>query len=236
MLLPWLGILALLLLKSNRNGPAWLIWLPLGLVTAATLTPWPGLPSGTEVLLDMVGALAFGLAAVWLLANELRRKYRLLTFLCIAPTLLGFSGLGLVSRQDVEWLSVEAVQVGIALGVAALVISLAMTVAGFLVRRRYRFWSFCLWLVLLVPAVWLVVAAPFLLVAGLTSGGRIPWGQLVFPVLVVAAITFAILLPFLVLSCVSGLFRERLKALLHATQAPPPLPNAAVEANLQFRC
>jgi hypothetical protein len=62
--------------------------------------------------------------------------------------------------------------------------------------------------------------------------GRIAWpGGMEFtpfiPVgLFMAMVTFAILLPFLILSSVSPFFRERLKALLHLKPEAPP----AIEA------
>ena len=89
LLLPWLAILGLLALKPNRCAAAWLIWLPLGCVIAFTLPP-PILPSGTDFFLDVIAALAVGLAAVWLLSNYLRRPHRLLTFLCVLLALAGF--------------------------------------------------------------------------------------------------------------------------------------------------
>ena len=57
---------------------------------------------------------------------------------------------------------------------------------------------------------------------------------LVAVVLVVSGISFGSLLPFLVLAFVNGLYRERLKGLLHLGGAvPPPVitpPPAPVEA------
>ncbi len=73
LLLPWLAILGLLVLKPNRCAAAWLIWLPLGCVIAFTLALLPILPAGTDFFLDVIAALAVGLAAVWLLSDYLRR-------------------------------------------------------------------------------------------------------------------------------------------------------------------
>ena len=67
----------------------------------------------------------------------------------------------------------------------------------------------------------------------MASGGRIAWSEFFVPVLAVAAVNFATLLPFLILSSASPFFRERLKALLHVKpEAPPaiaPLPDASVK-------
>ena len=63
LLLPWLAMLGLLALKPNRCAAAWWIWLPLGCVIAFTLALLPVLPSGANFFLDVIAALAVGLAA-----------------------------------------------------------------------------------------------------------------------------------------------------------------------------
>ena len=236
MLLPWLAILALLALKSNRNGAAWLIWLPVGFVTALTLAPLSLLPSGTETFLDAIGALAVGLAAVWLLSDHRHQRNRPLTFLSLLLTLAGFSGLGLISRLGGELLNGENLVIGIALGLTAFVVSLALILTGQLLRSRYRPLGTYMWLFVLLVVLWLVFTAPFFLFAILSSGGRIPWSEFFVPVLVVATITFATLLPFLLLSSASRFFRERLKAILHVKPQPPPLSEPLMEPNLHLRC
>jgi hypothetical protein len=119
LLLPWLVILGLLALKPNRCAAAWLIWLPLGCVIAFTLAPPDILPSGTNFFLDVIAALAVGLAAVWLLSNYLRRQHRFVTFLCILPALAGFSALAHVSRQGWSF-TPETLVTGITLAVGVL--------------------------------------------------------------------------------------------------------------------
>ena len=102
--LPWLAVLLLFLVKSNRYGRAWWIWLPLGCVAAMehdVAVSLEFLPSGTaDMFLEMAGSLAFGVAAVWLLAPQLARSHRLITFLCLAPTLAVFSLFSFLVRQD----------------------------------------------------------------------------------------------------------------------------------------
>jgi len=102
--LPWLAVLLLLLAKPNRCGRAWWIWLPLGCVAAMeqlSQSAFEFLPSGTaDMFLEMAGSLAFGVAAVWLLAPQLARRHRFVTFLCLAPTLGVFSLFSFLVRQD----------------------------------------------------------------------------------------------------------------------------------------
>ena len=68
--LPWLAILALLMLKPNRCASAWWILVPLACVGGVASLPEPVrqlLPSSQfEIFLELIGALGFGLAAVWL--------------------------------------------------------------------------------------------------------------------------------------------------------------------------
>lgn len=229
LLLPWLAILLLLALKSNRTAAAWLIWLPLGCVLALTLLP-PVLPSGSEIFLDAISALAIGLAAVWLLANHLRKPHRLLTFLFVLIALAGFSGLAFLSRQSADLLEAETLAIGVGVAVVALVSAIALTLAGWLVRKNYRPLAVYFGLLVSLLAVWLVVSAPFYLFVLIAQSGEIPISGYFLFIFVLTAGHFALLLPFLILSSANSFFRERLKALLNVSPvAPPVLPEAALK-------
>ena len=221
--LPWLVILGLLALKANRCAAAWLIWLPLGCVFALTLSPPAFMPAGTNFLLDVIAALAIGLAAVWLLANHLRRQHRFVTFLSVLLTLAGFSVLAGASKQGLSLLTVESLQIGIVLAIGVLASTVALNLAGLICRSRYRPLGLYPWVLLLLAGVWLLIAAPFFVFAMIASSGGIPWSEFFIPVLVVAAVNFATLLPFLILSSASPFFRERLKAVLHVKAEMPPI-------------
>jgi hypothetical protein len=229
LLLPWLVILGLLALKPNRRPAAWLIWLPLTAVMALTLLP-PIMPASASFLLDAIAALAFGLAAVWLLSNYLRRAHRLLTFFCVLPTLAAFSALAFVARQGGSWLEVETLQIGIFLALGALASTIALSLGGWICRSRYRPLGIYPWLFALLAMAWLLMSAPFFLFAVLASGGQIPWSEFFTPVLAVAAGNFVLLFPFLILSSSCAFFRERLKALLNVKlDIPPQLPATSLK-------
>jgi hypothetical protein len=220
--LPWLVILGLLALKPNRCAAAWWIWLPLGCVIAFTLAPLDIPPSGTNFFPDVIAAMAAGLAAVWLLADYLRRQHRFVTFLCILPALAGFSALAFVSQQG--WsLTSETLVVGIMLAVGVLASAGALSLGGLICRGRYRPFGLYVWLLIMLAAIWLVIAAPFFLFALIASGGKLPWSEFFIPVFAAAALNFATLLPFLILSSASPFYRERLKALLRVKPETPPL-------------
>ncbi len=218
---PWLLILGLLALKPNRNISAWLIWLPLGCGLALTLLPTV-LPLGTEMVLDVVGALVFGVSAVWLVSDYLRQTYRVVTWLCVLLALAGFSVLVFLSQQGADLEHFDWVPFAMLLGLAVFVSAVALSVAGWLCRHRFRLLALCLWVFLSLLVLWLAATAPFFLVA-LAAGGRTGVMEFLIPVVCVAAAHFALLLPFLVLSAANPFFRERLKSLLHIQLLPPPL-------------
>ncbi len=234
--LPWLAILVLLLLKPNRCGSAWWIWLPLACSGAVTLFPHSMmnvLPSSVyDILLDCFSALSFGVAAVWLLAAYLGWKHRMLALLGIVVAQGGFSWLTCLLQQGRDMQSMVMVM-GIPLAVSAGVISVALTLAGLACRGRCGWLRLSLWVVAVVVVLWLLIIGPFFIVMAVSRGG-IPVLSLFGVVGVAAGITFGALLPFLVLSFANGFYRERLKGLLHlGAAAPPPLitpPMPAVPA------
>jgi hypothetical protein len=234
--LPWLAILALLLLKPNRCAAAWWVWVPLACASAIASAPQPVLDllasSNLAPLLDLIGSLGFGLAAVWLLAGYLGRKHRMLAFLGIllAQEVFGLLAFGL--RQAGEGFAPETFVVGISLVVSILVTSVALTLAGLVCRGRYGWVRLSLWLIAALVGVWLVIIGPFFLVARFASHGDVPMTAIIGLVLIASGITFGVLLPFLALSCVNRFYRERLKRLLHLDGTTPLLapPPAVAEA------
>jgi hypothetical protein len=192
-------------------------------VFALTLSLPAFLPAGTNFFLDVIAALAIGLAAVWLLSNYLRRQHWFATFLCVTLALAGFSVLAAVAKQGLSLLAMETLQIGIVLGIGVLASAVALSLAGLICRSRYRPLGLYLWLFILLAGVWLGIAMPFFLIAMVSSGGNIPWSEFFIPVLAVATANFATLLPFLILSSASPFFRERLKALLNVKLETPPI-------------
>jgi len=222
-LLPWLVILGLLALKPNRNGAAWLIWLPVGCALAITGLPL-ALPSGASFLLDAAVAFVFGLAAVWLLSTYLRRGQRFVTSLCVLIVLGAFGLVSLLFKQSTDLSSGNWIPAAMVLGFGVLVSAGALLAGGWLCRRCFGPVRLYLSLLVSLLALWLALPVPFFLVALSTSGGQVAWSEFFIPVTAVAGVNFALLLPFLVLSSAHPLFRERLKSLLHVQPlAPPPL-------------
>jgi hypothetical protein len=225
--LPWLAILALLMLKPNRCASAWWIWIPLAAVAAVASAPESALqflPSAQfGVFLDLIGALGFGLAAVWLLSSYAGWKHRMLAFLGILLAQGVFGVLAFVLRQGWQGVGSETFVVGVCLAVSVLVVSVALSLAGLLCRRRYGWLRLTLWLIAALVAVWLLVIGPLFIIQLMASGGNVPMTALAGLVLAATGITFGVLLPFLLLSFVNGFYRDRLKGLLHlgSTGSPP---------------
>lgn len=233
LLLPWLAILGLLVLKPNRQSAAWLIWLPLGCVAAFAVLVRVLVPARTSFLLEAFSAASFGLAAVWLVANYLRRSHRFLTFLCILVVLAGFGGTALLSNESRSLADAETVAGSITLGAAILVTSAALGLGSWILRRRFHPIGIYPCLLLSLAAIWVLIATAVRLIIEIPSRGTIPWDswfEFLMPVLMVAMINFVLLLPFLILSSASSFFRERLKALLHV-QEKTPLSLSAVPLN-----
>lgn len=226
-LLPWLGILLLLAVKSNRCGTAWWIWAPLGAMGGVAWLIQNGLEDPFSELVEVPLALAFGLAAVWLLAAPLRQTHRLKTLLLLVVTLAGFSVAGFVIKQGSDFWGAEGMGLAITTAVAAAVTSVALSLGGRLCRHRYSPLRVCVWLLAALVAVLLVVITPFFIWVKAFSPRPVPILVLFGAVGTGVGICFGALLPFLVLAFANGLFRERFEQLLHLEpKAPPPITPA----------
>ncbi len=234
---PWLVILLLLGLKPNRGLRSWWIWLPLAcleVVGNAPTTAIEFLPSSLlDTFLEVIGALGFGLAAVWLLSTYLRRTHPFLTFLGLLFTLAGISVSTFLVRQGSDIISFETLEIGILIVASVLVISVALGLAGLLCRGRYRPFLLLVGLVVSLLAAWLMAIAPFVVFMLMGGGAVAGIAFLISSVLVMTGVSFMVLLPFLVLAFANALFRDRIKNLLHwqRTVAPPPIiPPAATRS------
>jgi hypothetical protein len=259
-LLPWLAILALLALKPNRGWSAWWIWLPLvGLATGwhylelGIESSNSDMPKGAfEVLFDIPVALAFGFAALWLLASYLGHRHRLTAFFSAWFLLVVFSVFSFVAmagwdqavepimglldpRQFANTAGVGAMAMPLLLPLAllALVVAAAVLLGGLACRGRGGSFRLSGWLCLSLAAVWVALAAALHFLCPTALPFNIELGPLLFLGLFMALFTLAMLLPFLILSAASPFFRQRLKALLRVQPGTPPaiapLPDAALK-------
>jgi hypothetical protein len=225
-LLPWLGILVLLMLKPNRCAPAWWIWAPLILISVLAAPPLRLLPSHMQgIFLDVILALTFGLAAAWLLGNHLGRRGRFQTFLALLPVLAGAGVVTFVGRHGLDIDDSEAMPAGIVFAACVVLMLAGLLLAARFCRRNYGWLKFTAWLAFLLALAWAVLIIPVALIA---SGGRIPASDLAIAVTTMNSISFGTLLPFLILSFANSFYHDRLKLLLRlGADALPPVNNAA---------
>lgn len=229
-LLPWIAILLMLMLRSNRRGSAWWIWVALGCgwglqAGLAAVAGERYLP--TEILNGPGKALVFGVAALWLLSSYLGWKHRFLTFLGAAFILVLMGSFVYAVTFETE--GFEAVGLGVVVCVFALVIAVALSLAGLVSRRKYAPSRLFVWLLAWCVAIPSAVALPFFVIGRVTSGPT-PLLDFFGPVLAAAGICFMAVLPYLVLSFANAFYRERLQGLLHLETggAPPVIHEAPV--------
>jgi hypothetical protein len=217
-LLAPLALLLLLFPKRNRSLQVLWIGAPVALSLAVEALVWamPGVGSdASEGLFEVCAAVAFELGAVWLLSPYLKRRGRFLTFLGMLVTmdLVG----ALVFMLARQWSDGKVpIEMLIAVALFGLLLSIAINLAAWSCRGRFgwlrlSWWSF----------VWLMAGCLAACVVMSLTEGRGPWLEMLLAVLVFSAATFALLLPFLVLSFANRFYRERLKEVLRLEDPAP---------------
>jgi hypothetical protein len=218
--LPWLLILLpLFLFRANRCSAAWWIWLPIVISVLVGITV-TGLLTGNERSLSQaVGSFIVGLAAMWLLMPFLGSRYRIVAFLKTLPVLAGFSVLAYVPTllgDGGGWIDLRPYLAAL-LAVAGLVATLALTLGGLSVRRRFGRIRFLFWLAVWILLAWTAIATPFVIYALLES--HVDLWEFFLGLLFISGITLALLLPLVLLSFLQPFYRARL---LDWLKVPPP--------------
>ena len=237
LLLPWLAVLGLLALPSNRNARAWWIWVPL----AALALLGAGLEAafdaesndGLGFCVQVAHAASFGLAAIWLLGAVLARRGRALGVVLMALAFAAVSLLALVVSPLREQLwDLRRWEPAILLYLllfwigSGLVIAGALNLTGWMSRRRFSGVRVSLRLLFWLWVMWLVLGGLLGCVVTLVSGESVEWVELLMGTVVLSLVSFALILPFLLLSFTGSFYRERLKDLLRlpATDSSPSAP------------
>jgi hypothetical protein len=223
--IPWLGLLCLLLLKPNRLGPAWWILAPVGVLLVVGWTLQAVSKDSADdflyLLLDAAKALSFGLAAGWLVAGNLQWKHRFVAFAAFLAVVAPASLVAFLFGQPFEFGDFEAIQRLILVLVAGGVLAVALSLAGRLSRGRYSPARLVLWLVVVTGILWALVLAPFVVLAMLRGAGAL-FSETLMVWLAMLAFSLGTLLPFLVLTFGCGYYRERIKGFLHLGERPVP--------------
>jgi hypothetical protein len=237
LLLPWLAVLALLALPSNRNPRAWWIWAPViglvllsaGLETAAQTFNGEGF----SYLVQAACAAAFGIAAIWLLGSALVSRCRALAITLMAPTFAAVSLLAFAVSPVFEqiwdlqrWESAVVMYLLLFWIVSGLAFAGALNLTGRMCRCRFGRLRVSWALLLCLCIMWLLAGGLFGCVMKFAASGNLEWTGLLIAVLVLSVVSFVVMLPFLILSFTNSFYRERLQVLLRLPTADsaPPLP------------
>lgn len=239
LLLPWLVVLALLALPSNRNGRAWWIWAPLvalallgaGLGAAAEAADNEGLSYSVKAAC----AAAFGLAAIWLLGAGLARRCQALSIALMALAFAAVCLLAFVVSPVWEQLwDLRRYEPAIPLYLllfwvaGGLVFAGALNLTGRMCRKRFGRLRVSLLLPLWLWVMWLAAGGLLGCVMRLFFNDSFESSGFLVGTIGLTLVSTALILPFLVLSFTSSFYRERLKDLLRLpttdSSAPAPAP------------
>ncbi|MGC8988713.1 MAG: hypothetical protein ACP5MD_01165 [Verrucomicrobiia bacterium] len=238
---PWIAVLLLLLLPANRRPQAWWVLVPMGVIWLIDVLLKAATPEmfsdANDYLALALTSLAFGVAVLWLLTGYLAGLSKPVVFLVSTLIISASSILAYLIRSDLsELVPVTAVFV-VALLLLSLLTALALVLSALMCKRVYRPPRLLAWFGVFILGGWLVISSPFVivfLVVNLTQGGGPQIFEFLWGVLVFALLTFAVVLPFLLLSFLESHYKERFMALFglprfpqHAAAPPqvnPPPP------------
>ncbi len=208
----WALIFALLVApKSNRAKQAWFILIPLLLLVGVWQLPAMSIfmnPSGAEGFGFLVGSGAFGWSVILLIRHWLGNINRFFTFFLFVGVMLAAFALSYLCQfNDAE----NAGAMSILYAAFTTVVVLAMSISGFMCRKKYAPWRFLIWLL-----IWMGVLSTVLMLAYvilLTTLEKAFSGEDLIILIPVAAILgsmlYALNLPFLILAFNSPFYRER---------------------------
>jgi hypothetical protein len=218
--LPW-GVLAAILVafRPNHNPAAWWIWAPVAALTGfgwLTLSALGFVPAeATDFMGVAIQSMLFALAVVWLLWPLFAKCSRAASFFAVAGLLLVAASVfaALSSGLTTEpaymlFVLVLAFNASLALG-----LSVVTTWNHFSAAR----WTLHLaaWLL----GIWLVTTSPFLLIM-LVANQDVPALPMLMSVLSIAAISWVLFQPFILLATLQPFYRQRLFS------RPTPQPTA----------
>lgn len=233
-LLPCLALLGLLALKPNRTAGAWWIWAAVagGYVFQGFVrlygSAYAGLPAND--LADALKAVNLGVGAVWLLAGYFHCRHWILNWLAMLGVMAGFS-LGTCWIWQSSAGSPAIIVSFILVALEVLMVAIALGLTG-IASRRYGPVRVVAWSVPASLMATVVVLAPLIVFSILANPGRLPIKEFALGGGCLAFMTLGMVLVYVVLSCRTTFYRQRLIALLHlGSQEVPPVitPEPAVE-------
>jgi hypothetical protein len=213
-LVPWLFVLFLLILPSNRSRRAWAVLIPVALVAA------PFVLFGGGSFTDGVCSLLIALAAVLLLADRLRTESGWGSLVRVVVVFALGAGLGLVCFRGLD------VGAGIGMpaamcGAAAVAVFVGLAFGAWSCRRRYSSVLFVTSVGIGVAGTWIFLMPVIAVVGAIVGAGRVEVIDLAFGLIGGGVMGFILgfghaALAALILGFVfrNHLYRGRLEALL----------------------
>jgi hypothetical protein len=220
-------VLALVLIKANRDRRAWLILVPLLIVYLlwSVFKQVLHVPSAqAEMFGMMVSSLTVGVAVLWLVGDKIGNRNRFVTFL-LALVIMAATGVAGAVSYGMADFSEQTLSVLIFLAVSALSMLVGFVLAGRRCRKHYSGVVFMLWL-----AVWVIAAAMASMLVLYTSAFIMQGASIsAFIVLMLACVgglvfglcVYIINLPYMILGLRNAFFRERFYACLRLKSMPP---------------
>lgn len=220
-LLPGLVVLLLLFARQNRNRQAWLVLIPVAVSGAVFYLPFRVFSSfgdggGSPV---NISSQLFGLATLWLLGDWLSRFARLKALLVAAVIMVIFT----VSEALLQGSGASLLHVSALIAIGPI---LALVLAAYWCRRRFSRARYIGMLACACVAVMLSVIVTSIALFLVNTGGFAM--RMLLSVLIgvpmIAGVTsiflFVFLLPFVLLSFYSSLYRQRFMSLLRLNPVP----------------
>lgn len=215
--IPWLVFaMAFVVLKENRTARTALLLIPiavLGLLYSIVKHMMRMDSGGSSVQLDfMFRVLVLGFSMIWLLAERIGNRSRLVTCLLAILIYLGFLGVDLLGGGFGK----DTVAMACFAGASILAIFFALLLAGLIAGKPFNIARF---LIGLPAALYTLVLILFLIVMrALTGNGDYPFSSMIVEALMAsfftALIYYVSLLPFVVLLVNSPFWRKRFDAVL----------------------
>ncbi len=217
----------LMFLEPNRAARAWYIWVVVILLQGTISLLALALGAVASSVMGPYAGLVFALGAFWLLMPYLSGKAWPTRFWCaFLPILIGTCvfGFGGISAAAESGFLIFLLYVGFNSG-------LAFALALRSCRKNPHLGAFIAWLLLWTCVLWVVTAAPWIVIA-VAEAGLIA-ATAVFLVLIAAGVGFGVTIAFVLLSAIEPFYRGRFRAFLGElpeptlSSAPPIIPAAA---------
>ena len=216
-------ILAIVLVKANRDPRILLILVPLLIVNLfwTIFKKSAGFDSRSTEMFGMVfHSLVVGVTVLWLLAHKIGGRDRFV-FLRSLIIMVVIGLIGTISYGGLQF-SLQTTASVILLAILILTMLLGFVLTGWRCRKSYRPVPFMLWLALWTTVVSVVIIFGYAVVAVAImsiSGQDIPSYWILLQAfligLVLSGCLYAIEFPYMILALSSPFFRERFYAWLH---------------------